>query len=149
MTLRRLGARDVALFRAIRLEALRSEPRAYASRHDDWAALPEAGWLARLERCATFASFDEDQPVGLIGLMPGDGEGEVVMVYLRASHRGSGRSAALMSAVVAEARSLGLASLRLRAARDNARGIGFYLREGFREAGEEDSGATLVMRRLL
>nr|WP_158243208.1 GNAT family N-acetyltransferase [Acidimangrovimonas sediminis] len=98
-----------------------------------------------------FASFDGEVAVGLAGLLtsvPG-APGEIMMVYLRRSHRGSGRAAALIAACEARAREAGLTALRLRVAWDNARALGAYCRAGFAVRAEEEGGGTLVLEKAL
>lgn len=145
MSIRRLGPADLPDFQAIRLEALRLEPAAYASSYDEWARLSAGDWEARLTSTAVFASFDGSTPVGLIGLIPEvrprmAHRGHVVMVYLRASHRGSGRAGALMAAAEAEARRLGLRQIELDTSSDNPIALRFYGKCGFSEFGRLPAG---------
>jgi hypothetical protein len=53
-----LGPDDVEVFRRIRLEALRADPAAYASRAEDWEALPDAEWRRRMTDCQTALKID-------------------------------------------------------------------------------------------
>lgn len=69
MTIRHLGATDLAVFRDLRLEALRREPAAYASTAADWEALTDDDWLKALNDTVVFAAFLDGQPVGLTGLI--------------------------------------------------------------------------------
>lgn len=145
MSIRRLGPEDVAAFRAIRLEALREEPAAFASSHALWAALPEEEWRRRLSASPVFASFDGAEPVGLMGLLRESNprlahRGMLVMVYLRASHRGRGLAEALFRAVEAEARALGLHQIELHAAAENRAALRFYARMGFATVGRLPAG---------
>ena len=47
--IRQLNADDVEVFKTIRLEALRLEPAAFASKPEDWASLPNEEWRDRLQ----------------------------------------------------------------------------------------------------
>ncbi len=77
--IRHLGPEDIDIFRRIRLEALRSEPAAFASSSEDWEGLPDAEWRRRLTVNAVFVDFHEgerrdfddapDRWRGVIGLM--------------------------------------------------------------------------------
>lgn len=145
MTVRQLGPDDLAAFRAIRLEALRTDPAGFASAYQDWAALPEAEWQRRLTVHAVFASFDSGAPVGLIGLMRETNprlshRGTVVMVYVRPDSRGQGRGAALVAAVLAEARRLGLWQIELYAAEENTAALTLYRQMGFETVGRLPAG---------
>lgn len=143
--MRRLGPEDVAVFRAIRLEALECEPAAFASSHDLWTGLPEEEWQRRLRTQAVFASFDGIEPVGLMGLLCEANprlahRGMMVMVYLRESHRGRGRAEALLAALEAEAQKSGLRQIELHAAAENTRALRFYQRMGFAAVGQLPAG---------
>jgi ribosomal protein S18 acetylase RimI-like enzyme len=145
VSVRRLGEADLAAFQAIRLEALREAPEAFGSSHAAWAALPEAEWHRRLAAMAVFASYEAAEPVGLIGLMPHPGprsghRGTVLMVYLREGFRGQGRAAALLEAVVAEARARRIRQLELNVAEENLAARRLYERAGFLHVGRLPAG---------
>lgn len=57
------------VFRRIRLEALRTEPAAYASRAEDWEIMPDEERRRRLTDNPVFVAFDDDEPVGITGLI--------------------------------------------------------------------------------
>ncbi len=57
--IRHLGPQDLAIFRAIRLEALRREPAAFASSAEDWELLPDDEWMRRLITNYVFVSFED------------------------------------------------------------------------------------------
>ncbi len=145
MTVRRLGAADLAAFREIRLEALAAEPAAFASSFEAWSVLSDAEWRSRLEKAAVFASFDDTTPIGITGLMPEPGprmahRGMLVMVYLRQVYRGQGRAEALLAAVEAEARARGVRQLELHVSAENPRAVRFYERVGFVSVGRLPAG---------
>ena len=102
--IRLLGPDDVDLFRRIRLEALRSEPDAFASTAEQWEALPEEEWRRRLIDNPVFGAFDGDDIVGLMGLWPERAvktahRATIIMVYVRSDRRGGGFAKALLTAV--------------------------------------------------
>jgi GNAT superfamily N-acetyltransferase len=144
-TVRLLGPQDVEIFRRIRLEALRAEPAAYASRAEDWEVLPEEEWRRRMTDNPVFAAFRDGEPVGIMGLLGQRSSkmahrATIVMVYIRASERGTGLAAALLEELVGHARDAGIRQLELAVSVENAAASRFYEREGFVEIGRIPAG---------
>jgi RimJ/RimL family protein N-acetyltransferase len=138
--IRLLGPDDADAFRRIRLEALRAEPAAYASRAEDWEALPNEEWCRRLTENPVFVAFDKDEPVGIMGLFRQRSSkmahrATIVMVYVRESMRGTGLAAALLASVTEHARNSGIRQLELAVSVENQAAIRFYQRAGFAEIG--------------
>ena len=145
MIVRRLGPDDVAAFRRIRLEALREHPESFASTYEDWLRLTEAELAERLESAPSFAAFAGTEPVGLIGYIreaPSKmaHRATLIMVYLRASHRGGGAARQLLHAALEHAREAGVIQAELAVAAGNTRAQRFYAREGFTEIGTIPGG---------
>lgn len=144
-TVRFAGPDDIGAFRHIRLEALRLEPAAFASRVEDWEALPDAEWLRRITGSAVFIAFRDDGPVGLMGLSREQSaksrhRAMIVMVYVRASERGIGTARALLGALTGHARDAGILQLELTVSVENPAAQRFYAREGFVEIGRLPAG---------
>ncbi len=144
-TIRLLGPDDVDTFRRIRLEALRAEPRAFASSAADWEALPDAEWRRRLETNPVLVAFRDGKPVGIMGLLrqvPSRmaHRATIVMVYVSEKARGAGIAAQLLDAVTAHARQLGIRQLELAVSAENPRARRFYEREGFAQIGRIPAG---------
>ncbi|MBR0872904.1 GNAT family N-acetyltransferase [Bradyrhizobium tropiciagri] len=104
--LRRLMPADAALYREIRLEALRTSPEAFASAFETESARP-VGWFAeRLENGAVvLGAFDGRELVGILGFIIGDGpkrrhKGTLVGMYVRASGRRTGVGRRLVEAAL-------------------------------------------------
>ena len=137
--IRQLGAQDLPVFQALRLESLRLAPWAFGNRFEDWAQLPEALWLERL-KTPVFALFLAGEPCGLMGLLPQSGarkchRATLVMVYLRQSARGAGLADRLLRHVLDYAKAAGHWQIELNVAEDNPRAIAFYERFGFTRYG--------------
>jgi L-amino acid N-acyltransferase YncA len=161
VTIRRIGADEVDLFRRIRLEALRAEPSVYASTAEDWERLSPDAWRARLAE-AVVVALAGDGPVGVMGLMPQRASrmahrGTLVMAYVRADQRGGGVASALLDALGREALTQGIVQLELAVSAENEAAIRFYRRRGFAECGRVPGGfriggreidEILMMRRL-
>lgn len=142
--IRRIFPDDVDVFRSIRLEALRTEPSSFASRYEDWVVLPVEDWRRRLND-PVFVAFSGDEPVGIMGLLrqrPSkmSHRATLVMVYLRASFRGSGLARKLLDVVIDFARHEKILQLELAVSAENPGAIGFYHREGFCEVGRIPGG---------
>ena len=141
---KRMEAADVDTFRRVRLEALRAEPDSYASSYDDWAAYSPEEWKQRLSE-PVFAAFQDDQPVGLIGLLRQRASkmahrATIVMVYVRKDLRGSGLAKNLLQVAKDYARDSGIRQLELAVSAENPAAIRFYEREGFGEVGRIPGG---------
>ena len=143
-TIRLAGPDDVDAFRRIRLEALHAEPAAFASTAADWEALSDEEWRRRLTE-PVFIAFRDDEPVGIMGLMRQRSSkmvhrATIVMVYVRASLRGSGLASALLEALIRPAREVGIRQLELAVSVENPAAVGFYRRQGFAEIGRIPGG---------
>lgn len=144
-TIRLLVIDDVSTFRSIRLEALRTEPASFASSAEDWEKLPDEEWRRRTVGNPVFVAFQDDVPVGIMGLMRQSASkmahrATLVMVYLRRELRGTGLARRLLDAVADYARNEGIKQLELAVSADNPTAIRFYHREGFSVAGRIPGG---------
>lgn len=138
--IRRLGSEDAEIFRAIRLQALDSDPAAFASYALEWQKMSVARLQDRLREEAVFVSFDGDTPVGIMGIAPLKQSkmahrGFMVLVYMSKPYRGTGRSEALLKTVEAHAKSSGLRQLELAVAIGQVAAIRFYERMGYSHIG--------------
>ncbi|WP_225972712.1 GNAT family N-acetyltransferase [Paracoccus jeotgali] len=125
----KLEAKDLAVFKAIRLESLKMAPTAFANTFADWSSLPDEEWLDRM-KIPVFAMLKGEEPVGIMGLMRQRGEkrshrATIMMVYLRESERGSGLANDLLQAVMGFAKEGGVRQLELNVNHTNARAIRF------------------------
>ncbi|MCF3638565.1 GNAT family N-acetyltransferase [Rhizobium sp. TRM95111] len=145
LSIRRLAAGDVETFRALRLEALRCEPAAFASTAAEWEALDADGWRRWIADATLLAAHLDGEPVGLMGFMRQRASkmahrASVVMVYVRPEHRGTGLAEALLSDLCAEAACDGVVQLELAVTAENGRAVDFYRRAGFAEIGRIPGG---------
>jgi GNAT superfamily N-acetyltransferase len=105
------------------------DPGRFFDRHLELVG-PEHLWVA----------VDGEQVVGLVGLMMSGGsegrEAEVEPVVVAAAHRGHGVGQALLARVAAEARTLGVRYLSVKAVARNQAAICFYYHVGFCLLGE-------------
>lgn len=144
VTVRRLGRDDVAIFRRIRLDALASDPIAFASTHADWVAFSEEDWLRRLDE-PVFAAFRGGEAVGLMGHMAMKPTKMahrtlLIMVWVRPEARSAGVAERLIEAVAVDARAAGFRWLELDVCAEQIAAIRFYEKTGFREVGRIPGG---------
>ncbi len=144
-TIRLLGIDEAEAFRSIRLEALRMEPASFASSAEDWEKLSDEEWRRRTVANPVFVAFQDDIPVGIMGMMRQNASkmahrATLVMVYLRRELRGTGLAERLLDAVADYARNEGIIQLELAVSADNPTAIRFYNREGFSEVGRIPGG---------
>ncbi|WP_104667714.1 GNAT family N-acetyltransferase [Ensifer adhaerens] len=145
MRIKHLDQDDVDVFRQIRLEALNRAPEAFASTAADWERLSTEEWRARLTANAVFVAFEDDRPLGIMGLMRERASrlahrATIIMVYVRDEARGSGVARRLLTHLTDQARASGIRLLELVVRADNPAAIRFYTREGFREIGRVPGG---------
>ncbi|MDU8945835.1 GNAT family N-acetyltransferase [Ovoidimarina sediminis] len=137
---RRLTGGDAAAYRALRLDALTAHPDAYGAGAKDWEARALDEVAALLDTGNTFGVFDGTGLAGIATLVAERGAhqrhlGMVYAVYVTPAARGTGLFDALMSAIEARAKELGLLQLVLHAGHHNARAIAAYQRAGYRITG--------------
>lgn len=133
VTLRRLGAGDAALWRALRQEVWARHPEAFGNSHDALAGQGLPAFADQLRRDCVLMAGAGKEPLGCAAL---DLERAAIeAVYVRAEHRGRGIGRRLLSGLLAEARGQGLARLTLTVAADNAPARALYARAGFRVTG--------------
>lgn len=106
---RLLGPEDAGAFRALRLEALRRHPCAFAASHDEQASHDAADLAERLVQQAVFGGFAGSELVGAAGfarpaLAKKRHKGVLWGVYVREKLRGHGLGRALVAQVVDHAR---------------------------------------------
>lgn len=154
---RRLAPYEADLWRTIRLNALASEPAAFAERHDDWAGRPLSDFAERLTGSAVFLAEFAGAAVGCAELTPDEGgapgRGWVESVFVSRLSRGRGVADALLAAVEGEARRQGLTELCLDVGTANAAARGAYGRAGYAEMPDRppgsDAACEITLRRVL
>jgi ribosomal protein S18 acetylase RimI-like enzyme len=134
MIVRRAGTGDAAAWRAIRLQALATDPDSFSSRLEDWQERPLADFAAQIAANPLFLAFADDLPVGSASLLADPshaGRGWVAGVYVAPRWRGQGVLDALARALLEAAGREGVAELLLELAPGNGRALSAYARLGF------------------
>jgi ribosomal protein S18 acetylase RimI-like enzyme len=141
ITIRRLAPADAAIYREIRLEALRLAPDAFGSTFAAENAQPHEFFAARLENSGVFAAFAAGEIVGTAAFFANRGpkdshRGHLVGMYVRAAARRQGVGRRLVEAVIEHARGqVEILELRVVSGNEGARRL--YQTLGFVEYGLE------------
>jgi GNAT superfamily N-acetyltransferase len=132
MIVRPTTEHDWEALKAIRLAALLDAPAAFGVRHADAAAYADAQWRERAASGRFQLAFDDGRPVGIAaGVESGEGEFNLIAMWVSPASRGTQAAARLVEAVKARALELGHRRVVLGVARENARAVAFYVRQGF------------------
>ena len=143
MDIRRIHPSDAAIYRTVRLRALREHPDAFTSSFEEESLHPVATSQKRLEgNVKLWGAFDGEALVGLVGLdrevrAKNRHKATVVGMYVapEAGRRGVGK--ALMDALLQEARADGIEILVLTVTAGNDGARELYVRCGFQTFGIE------------
>jgi RimJ/RimL family protein N-acetyltransferase len=142
LSVRLLEADDVASYRELRLEGLKSHPEAFSSSWEYEAGKPVSWWAERLEMNTVFGGWVDRSPlVGVAGLRVPDPvklrhKGVLWGMYVRPQARGTGLAAALVQQVVEHARTL-VEEICLSVVVSSAAARRLYSTAGFKEYGLE------------
>jgi ribosomal protein S18 acetylase RimI-like enzyme len=139
--IRQLGVDDVETYRALRLDALQSEPRAFGADHAHEATTSRDAFARRLTENAVFGAFDGLKAVGLAGFykvtdIKSAHIGVLFGMYVAPSHRGRAIGRRLVETVIAHARGKVL-QIELGVGTYNAPAIALYRACGFEIYGTE------------
>lgn len=133
---RRLTPDDWALYRDVRLAALRDAPYAFASTLEREASFDEWQWRERLSSATTFVVVDGGVPAATATALPAEaGDVHLVGMWVRADLRGTGVGQRLVSELVGWAREEDVAGVVLWVVSDNERARRFYAGVGFAATG--------------
>jgi len=147
--IRRLAETDAETFYKFRLRALISEPRAFGESAEEWRRNTVEDCAARLPGGAesfVVGAFDGGDLVGTVGFFREQRakrrhKGHIWGVFVAEPHRGRGISRALMTAAIAQARTLdGLLQVQLSVGATQAAARALYASLGFRSYGIEPQG---------
>jgi RimJ/RimL family protein N-acetyltransferase len=142
--IRRLEAADVALYREIRLEALRKNPEAFGSSFERENAQPLAWFEAVIGRADIFGAFVDGRLAGIAGFSAQEGskqahKGVLWAMYIRDDARGSGIGKLLVATILDHARGR-VEMVQLTVVSENEAAYRLYRAMGFVEYGYEKRG---------
>ncbi|HLM80269.1 MAG TPA: GNAT family N-acetyltransferase [Terriglobales bacterium] len=139
--IRRLAPADAALYRDIRLEALRCNPEAFGSTFETESVQTLTFFSDRIGGSTVFGAFHDSKLVGIAGLLIGKGQKEVhkgrlVGMYVQPSARRAGVGRRLVETIIEFARHH-VELIQLAVVSDNEQARRLYERLGFLEYGVE------------
>jgi GNAT superfamily N-acetyltransferase len=132
---------DWQALRAIRLDALRDTPTAFATGYEEEALRGEEHWRHRIARGGTFLAYipevSASEPAGLVGGYQLDpGTVELISMFVRPRARGRGVGEALVATVIDWARARNAATVHLWVTETNTHARALYERCAFVPTGE-------------
>ncbi len=154
--IRRLRKGEATLYKAIRLEALKDAPDAFASTYESALLRSEESWTEQADGTAeggdraTFIAFGHAEPIGMAALYRDGSDsrsGELLQMWVSPHGRGKGTAADLLNAVFEWASSNEFAEVRAEVTRANRRAIRFYEKYGFQRRSDLDKGNTVTLIR--
>jgi ribosomal protein S18 acetylase RimI-like enzyme len=125
MVIRQLTEDDAAIFRALRLHALREAPHAFTNSYEEFSQQPLESTAQRFRDQVnsrvnfTLGAFQDDQLVGIVGFyretaLKIQHKGSIVSLYVQPEHRSQGIARALLTKAIDRAHRLpGLTQLLL------------------------------------
>jgi RimJ/RimL family protein N-acetyltransferase len=144
MEIRRLTPDDAREYRALRIRALWEFPEAFTSSYEEDEKQPIETWEVRLggELMMFWGAFESGALCGMVGLererrAKNRHKAIVIGMYVSQEYFGAGMGRALIDALLAEARSIGLEVLVLTVTEGNTVATNFYEAAGFRSFGIE------------
>lgn len=156
MEIRILRATDAQMYWEIRLEALKTNPEAFASSYEELLTRknPVEKVAKNLERdkSYTFGAFDQEELVGIVTLVQEPllklkHRASIYAMYVKPNYRGAGIGKALMRTAIQKAESIKeIAKLNLSVVSTNYAAKALYTNLGFKVFGYEEKalmvGAT-------
>ena len=151
-----LGPQDWRDLRAIRLEALRSEPAAYSSSYEETLARSDEHWQQRLasDHSVHLLARAQSRPIGMVGGYLGSDEGDesvavVFGMYVAREYRGRGIGRLLLSSLIDHLSAFPqISTIRLwvTETQDSARAL--YESMGFQMIGKTEEGIVVDGRQV-
>jgi ribosomal protein S18 acetylase RimI-like enzyme len=141
--LRRISPGDLAVYREIRLRALKDAPSAFGSTYARESAFTDREWTERVERLegetgVGFLAVDDDAACGLVvGFLDREDpkRAGIVSMWVAPAHRRAGVGRSLVEAVLDWASQRGAGTVRLMVTSANEGAMRFYEDFGFERTG--------------
>ncbi|SHI53615.1 Ribosomal protein S18 acetylase RimI [Rubritalea squalenifaciens DSM 18772] len=149
---RRIRDDEGALYREMRLAALKDSPQAFASTYEDALQRSDAWWQEQTRAAAAgpdraiFLALDAD-PVGMAALyrdLDQPRQGELFQMWVAPERRGSGCARELLECALRWAEENGMTQVRAEVKQGNERVLAFYLANGFVHAGHAGADTVLM-----
>lgn len=152
VSIRRIHSNDGALFRDIRLSALKDSPHAFCSTYESALERTIESWDEQAESSATgnsrstFLAFQNESPIGIAALYQDkecSDHAEVLQVWVDPKHRGTAIAKRLIDALVEWARLSGFVRITATVTKVNERATKFYLNYGFSLSEKQEGDIVL------
>jgi ribosomal protein S18 acetylase RimI-like enzyme len=151
-----LGPRDWRDLRAIRLEALRSEPAAYSSSYEETLARSDEHWQQRLasDHSVHLLARAQSRPIGMVGGYLGSDEGDesvavVFGMYIAREYRGRGIGRLLLSSLIDRLSAFPqISTIRLGVTETQDPARALYESMGFQVIGKTEEGIVVDDRQV-
>jgi ribosomal protein S18 acetylase RimI-like enzyme len=147
IVVRRFAPGEWRMYRDLRLRALSDSPDSFGSTYEREAVRGDADWQARLREGSRsdaqlpLVALAGEVPIGLAWARRDEhdpGVAHLFQVWVAPSHRGRGAGRLLTDTVIAWARGLGIATLRLGVTASHPAAGELYRSAGFVNAGEAE-----------
>jgi ribosomal protein S18 acetylase RimI-like enzyme len=151
-----LGPQDWRDLRAIRLEALRSEPAAYSSSFEETLARSDEHWQQRLasDHSVHLLARVQSRPIGMVGGYLGSDEGDesvavVFGMYVAREYRGRGIGRLLLSSLIDRLSAFPqISTIRLGVTETQDPARALYESMGFQVIGKTEEGIVVDDRQV-
>ena len=151
-----LGPQDWRDLRAIRLEALRSEPAAYSSSFEETLARSDEHWQQRLasDHSVHLLARAQSRPIGMVGGYLGSDEGDesvavVFGMYVAREYRGRGIGRLLLSSLIDRLSAFPqISTIRLGVTETQDPARALYESMGFQVIGKTEEGIVVDDRQV-
>ena len=139
-----------AVFKAVRLSALRESPTAFGSTYEMESQLSDAEWTSRAADCTSagfvgYLAMEAGIACGIARATPDIQDSAVAWLesmWVAPSHRRDGVGRSLVNGILTWARSRGIRAVKLTVTSNNEQAICFYKRLGFCLTGEAEPYAN-------
>ena len=146
-----VGPQDWQGLRAIRLEALRSEPAAFSSSYEETLARSDEHWQQRLanDHSVHLLAKARGRPIGMVGGYLGSDEGDdciavVFGMYLTREHRGRGIGRLLLMPLIDRLSAFPqITTIRLGVTQTQEQARRLYESMGFQVVGKTEEGIVV------
>jgi ribosomal protein S18 acetylase RimI-like enzyme len=151
-----LGPQDWRDLRAIRLEALRSEPAAYSSSYEETLVRSDEHWQQRLasDHSVHLLARAQSRPIGMVGGYLGSDEGDesvavVFGMYVAREYRGRGIGRLLLSSLIDRLSAFPqISTIRLGVTETQDPARALYESMGFQVIGKTEEGIVVDDRQV-
>lgn len=137
ISVRRLDEEDWAIYRRVRLDALKEAPYAFGSTHAGEVELDETSWRQRLKRGTTFVAEVDGTIAGTVATRASEvtGVAALIAMWVDPRYRRRGVGDALVKTVIEWTTGQGYDSVFLWVTAVNANAERLYARNGFVRTG--------------